>query len=99
MMKIRNFFRHLNTVNKHRFLVFKYSIKAGIPFRGLVHDLSKYSITEFFEEELNTIMETLVPLEIVKKKMDIQKHIFIIKEEINIILNTGMILIVLLKHL
>lgn len=49
MMKIRNFFRHLNTVNKHRFLVFKYSIKAGIPFRGLVHDLSKYSITEFFE--------------------------------------------------
>ena len=48
-MIIRNFFGHLNTVNKHRFLVFKYSIKAGIPFRGLIHDLSKYSPTEFFE--------------------------------------------------
>ena len=42
-------FKHLHLVNKHRFYVFKYSIKAGIPFRGLVHDLSKYSPTEFFE--------------------------------------------------
>ena len=48
-MKIQYFFKHLNLVNKHRFLVFKLSIKAGIPFRGLVHDLSKYSPTEFFE--------------------------------------------------
>ena len=48
-MKIKNIFKHLNLVNKHRFLVFKLSIKAGIPFRGLVHDLSKYSPTEFFE--------------------------------------------------
>lgn len=48
-MKLRSFFGHLNTINKHRFLVFKYSVKAGIPFRGLVHDLSKYSLSEFFE--------------------------------------------------
>lgn len=48
-MKIKYLFKHLNLVNKHRFLVFKLSIKAGILFRGLVHDLSKYSPTEFFE--------------------------------------------------
>lgn len=42
-------FKHFHTVNKHRWFVFLYSIKAGIPFRGLVHDLSKYSPTEFFE--------------------------------------------------
>lgn len=48
-MKLKKFFGHLNTVNKHRFLVFKYSVKAGIPFRGLVHDLSKYSLLEFLE--------------------------------------------------
>ena len=48
-MKIINIFKHLNLVNKHRWLVFKLSIKAGIPFRGLVHDLSKYSPSEFFE--------------------------------------------------
>ena len=41
--------KHFHTVNKHRWYVFKYSIKAGIPFRGLIHDLSKYSFTEFWE--------------------------------------------------
>lgn len=46
---MNKFFGHLGTINKHRFLVFKLSIKAGIPFRGLVHDLSKYSFEEFFE--------------------------------------------------
>ena len=48
-MKIKCFFKHLNLVNKHRLLVFKLSIKAGIPFRGLIHDISKYSPIEFFE--------------------------------------------------
>ena len=43
------FFRHLHTINKHRFAVFKLCCKVGIPFRGLVHDLSKYSFEEFFE--------------------------------------------------
>lgn len=36
-------------VNKHRFYVFKLSLKAGIPIRGLLHDLSKYSPIEFWE--------------------------------------------------
>lgn len=48
-MKITNFFKHLHTVNKHRFYVFKLSLKAGIPIRGLLHDLSKYSPVEFWE--------------------------------------------------
>lgn len=41
--------KHFNVITKHRWYVFKYSIKAGIPIRGLLHDLSKYSITEFKE--------------------------------------------------
>ena len=48
-MKTKNIFKHFHIINKHRFLVFKLSCKAGIPWRGLVHDLSKYSPTEFFE--------------------------------------------------
>lgn len=48
-MMIINFFKHLNVVNKHRYKVFKLCCKAGIPFRGLIHDLSKYSPTEFWE--------------------------------------------------
>ena len=47
--KFINIFRHLHTINKHRFLVLKLSIKAGIPLQGLLHDLSKYSPIEFFE--------------------------------------------------
>ena len=46
---LKNFFRHLHTVNKHRFKVFCLCCKVGIPFLGLVHDLSKYSIEEFWE--------------------------------------------------
>lgn len=41
------FFKHLHTINKHRFIVFKICCKIGIPFQGLLHDLSKYSFTEF----------------------------------------------------
>ena len=46
---IKNLVLHFNLINKHRFKVFKLCCRAGIPFRGLVHDLSKYSPTEFFE--------------------------------------------------
>ena len=46
---IKNMFKHLHLINKHKWLVFKLSIKAGIPWQGLVHDLSKYSPTEFIE--------------------------------------------------
>ena len=42
-MTISKFFKHLHTVNKHRFKVFCLCIKAGQPWRGFVHDLSKYS--------------------------------------------------------
>ncbi len=43
------FFRHLHMVNKHRFTVFKLCCKCGLFWRGLTHDLSKYSPTEFWE--------------------------------------------------
>ena len=46
---IKNLVLHFNLVNRHRFKVFKLCCRAGIPFRGIVHDLSKYSPVEFFE--------------------------------------------------
>ena len=39
-MTISKFFKHLHTVNKHRFKVFILCCKAGQPWRGLLHDLS-----------------------------------------------------------
>ncbi|MBQ4086865.1 MAG: catalase [Clostridia bacterium] len=38
---------HLNTVMRHRRKVIAHCAKAGILWRGLLHDLSKYSYTEF----------------------------------------------------
>ena len=48
-MYIKNFFGHLHTINKHRHKVIANCFRAGIIWRGLNHDLSKYSPTEFWE--------------------------------------------------
>ena len=40
-------FKHLHTINKHRWYVIRHCRRAGIFFGGLRHDLSKYSPTEF----------------------------------------------------
>ena len=42
-----NFFGHLSTVTRHRSTVFVHCCKAGIPWRGFWHDISKFSPTEF----------------------------------------------------
>lgn len=46
---IANLFKHLKTVIKHKWAVFKLCVKAGIPWQGIIHDLSKFSITELRE--------------------------------------------------
>lgn len=40
---------HWRTIRTHRKWVRRYCFLAGIPWRGITHDLSKYSPTEFFE--------------------------------------------------
>lgn len=41
--------KHWQTIRIHRKWVRYYCRLAGITWRGIVHDLSKYSLTEFFE--------------------------------------------------
>ena len=41
--------RHFWTILKHKHHVFLNCIKCGIPWRGFVHDFSKFSPTEFFQ--------------------------------------------------
>lgn len=48
-MILKNAIKHFKLITKHKWVVFKLCCKVGIPFRGLMHDLSKYSPTEFFE--------------------------------------------------
>lgn len=38
---------HLRTINHHKFLVMRHCFKVGLYKQGLLHDLSKYSPTEF----------------------------------------------------
>lgn len=40
---------HLHTVLEHKWLVFKWCCKLGIPMQGIAHDMSKLSPTEFWE--------------------------------------------------
>lgn len=49
MTYIQKFFGHLLTIVKHKYWVFHYSLKCGIPWLGLIHDSSKFSPVEFFE--------------------------------------------------
>lgn len=46
---IKNTFKHLGKILKHKYWVFYYCCKAGIPWRGIKHDMSKFSPTEFWE--------------------------------------------------
>lgn len=44
---MKKFFGHLSTVIKHKNAVFYHSIKLGIPYQGFMHDMSKFSYSEF----------------------------------------------------
>lgn len=41
--------KHFKTITKHKWIVFKLCVMAGEPWRGFMHDWSKYSPTEFWE--------------------------------------------------
>lgn len=44
-----NILGHFKTITKHRHAVIYHSYKVGILWRGLLHDLSKYTPTEFWK--------------------------------------------------
>ena len=48
-MKISNLFRHIALVIRHKNKVLVHCARCGMLFRGLVHDLSKFSPSELFE--------------------------------------------------
>lgn len=48
-MLINNIINHTKNIVEHKKWVFHYACKAGIPIQGLMHDLSKFSPTEFIE--------------------------------------------------
>ena len=49
MKYVGKFFGHLRNILVHKYWVFYYACKFGIPWRGFMHDWSKFHPTEFFE--------------------------------------------------
>lgn len=45
----RRFYGHFKTICIHKFWVFYYACRLGIPIRGFFHDFSKFHPIEFFE--------------------------------------------------
>lgn len=48
-LTFKNIIKHWKKIRLHRKWVRHYCFLAGIPWRGITHDLSKYSPIEFFE--------------------------------------------------
>ena len=44
---LHNMRSHFRTITDHRHMAMRHCVKAGIPLRGLLHDLSKYMPSEF----------------------------------------------------
>ena len=44
---MNKFIGHFKTIVKHKYAVFIHCVKAGIPWRGFMHDWSKFSPVEF----------------------------------------------------
>lgn len=44
---MKNAWEHFKTITRHRHLVMWHCFRVGLYGRGLLHDLSKYSLTEF----------------------------------------------------
>ena len=48
-MNLKIAFKHFKTILTHKYYVGKYCFKCGLYYQGIVHDLSKFSFTEFLE--------------------------------------------------
>ena len=46
---VKQLWGHFSTITRHRHAVIANCIRAGLPMQGLMHDLSKYSPTEFIQ--------------------------------------------------
>jgi len=48
MKNFNKYIQHFITITKHKYYVGIECFKRGLYWQGIVHDLSKYSVTEFF---------------------------------------------------
>lgn len=68
MKLLKAIFGHLKTVLIHKYWVFYYCRKLGIPWQGITHDMSKFSWTEFSESVKYYQGGTKSPIPVIKEK-------------------------------
>ena len=78
MNTLQKMFKHFSLITRHKWVVFKLCCKVGEVKRGLLHDLSKYSWTEF-SEGVKYFNGGHSPITECKRQKDIQKLGYIIK--------------------
>lgn len=64
--------KHFKLVTKHKWIVYKLCVMSGIRWRGLIHDLSKYSPIEFFES-VKYYQGNKSPIQVVREKREYSK--------------------------
>lgn len=64
---MNKYIEHFKTITKHKYYVMKFCFKCGFYKRGLLHDLSKYSFTEFFSSA-KYFQGTSSPIDIEKRE-------------------------------
>ena len=85
---MKKYIKHFITITKHKYYVMKFCFKCGIYKRGIMHDLSKYGITEFFSSA-KYFQGNSSPIDAEKKKKDTVLRGNIIKDIIHITGNIG----------
>ena len=66
-MMLKNCLKHFQKICTHKFWVGYYCFKAGIPWRGIKHDMSKFSPVEFWES-VKYFQGTSSPIDACKKE-------------------------------
>ena len=84
--------QHLQTINHHKYLVMKECFEVGLYKQGLLHDMSKYSPTEFLVG-CKYYQGNRSPNNAEREATGYSRHGFIIKDGISIIMNTGLIIV------
>lgn len=64
---MKTIFNHLKVILKHKYWVAYYCFKCGLYWQGIIHDLSKFSFTEF-GESIKFFTGTSSPIDKAKKE-------------------------------
>ena len=79
---------HFRTITRHKLLVMKYCFRIGLYKQGLLHDLSKYSPTEFLVG-CKYYQGTRSPNNAEREATGVSMSCCTIREETDTILNIG----------